>query len=142
MSKKVQAVVKLQIQAGKANPAPPVGTALGPYGLKLQEFCLKFNDATKDRMGEVVPCEISIYEDRTFDFILKVSPMSDLIKKELGLPKGSSKPNTDKVGKLTLDQVRTIAEKKLPDLNAYDVEEAMEIVKGTARSMGVEIEEA
>lgn len=140
MSKKVQAVVKLQIQAGKANPAPPVGTALGPYGLKLQEFCLKFNDATKDRMGEVVPCEISIYEDRTFDFILKVSPMSDLIKKELGLPKGSSKPNTDKVGKLTLDQVRTIAEKKLPDLNAYDVEEAMEIVKGTARSMGVEIE--
>lgn len=142
MSKKVQAVVKLQIQAGKANPAPPVGTALGPYGLKLQEFCLKFNDATKDRMGEVVPCEISIYEDRTFDFILKVSPMSDLIKKELGLPKGSSKPNTDKVGKLTLDQVRTIAEKKLPDLNAYDVEEAMEIVKGTARSMGVEIEGA
>ena len=141
MSKKVQAVVKLQIQAGKANPAPPVGTALGPYGLKLQEFCLKFNDATKDRMGEVVPCEISIYEDRTFDFILKVSPMSDLIKKELGLPKGSSKPNTDKVGKLTLDQVRTIAEKKLPDLNAYDVEEAMEIVKGTARSTGVEIEE-
>lgn len=142
MSKKVQAVVKLQIQAGKANPAPPVGTALGPYGLKLQEFCLKFNDATKDRMGEVVPCEISIYEDRTFDFILKVSPMSDLIKKELGLPKGSSKPNTDKVGKLTLEQVRTIAEKKLPDLNAYNVEEAMEIVKGTARSMGVEIEGA
>lgn len=142
MSKKVQAVVKLQIQAGKANPAPPVGTALGPYGLKLQEFCLKFNDATKDRMGEVVPCEISIYEDRTFDFILKVSPMSDLIKKELGLPKGSSKPNTDKVGKLTLEQVRTIAEKKLPDLNAYNVEEAMEIVKGTARSMGVEVEGA
>jgi large subunit ribosomal protein L11 len=139
MAKKVQAVVKLQIQAGKANPAPPVGTALGPYGLKLQEFCLKFNDATKDRMGEVVPCEVSIYEDRTFDFILKVSPMSDLIKKELGLSKGSSKPNSDKIGKLTIDQVRSIAEKKLPDLNAYSVEEAMETVKGTARSMGVEI---
>ncbi len=109
-SKPVKDVVKLQIPGGQANPAPPVGTALGPHGIALQDFCSKFNEATKEQQGEVIPVEITIYEDRTFDFILKVSPVADLIKKELGLDKGSSVPNTDKVGTLTQEQVASIAE--------------------------------
>lgn len=141
MSKPIKSVVKLQVKGGQANPAPPVGTALGPHGIKLQEFCIKFNDATRDQMGEVVPVEVTIYEDRTFDFILKISPVSALIKKELKLAKGSATPNKSKVGKLTRAQVEAIAEKKLPDLNAFNLEAAMKVVEGTARSMGVEITE-
>lgn len=141
MSKPIKSVVKLQVKGGQANPAPPVGTALGPHGIKLQEFCIKFNDATRDQMGEVVPVEVTIYEDRTFDFILKISPVSALIKKELKLAKGSATPNKAKVGKLTRAQVEAIAEKKLPDLNAFNLEAAMKVVEGTARSMGVEITE-
>jgi large subunit ribosomal protein L11 len=141
MSKPIKSVVKLQVKGGQANPAPPVGTALGPHGIKLQEFCIKFNDATRDQIGEVVPVEVTIYEDRTFDFILKISPVSALIKKELKLAKGSATPNKAKVGKLTRAQVEAIAEKKLPDLNAFNLEAAMKVVEGTARSMGVEITE-
>lgn len=141
MSKLIKSVVKLQVKGGQANPAPPVGTALGPHGIKLQEFCIKFNDATRDQIGEVTPVEVTIYEDRTFDFILKISPVSALIKKELKLAKGSATPNKAKVGKLTRAQVEAIAEKKLPDLNAFNLEAAMKVVEGTARSMGVEITE-
>lgn len=141
MSKPIKSVVKLQVKGGQANPAPPVGTALGPHGIKLQEFCIKFNDATRDQIGEVTPVEVTIYEDRTFDFILKISPVSALIKKELKLAKGSATPNKAKVGKLTRAQVEAIAEKKLPDLNAFNLEAAMKVVEGTARSMGVEITE-
>lgn len=141
MSKPIKSVVKLQVKGGQANPAPPVGTALGPHGIKLQEFCIKFNDATRDQMGEVVPVEVTIYDDRSFDFVLKISPVSALIKKELKLAKGSATPNKAKVGKLTKAQVTAIAEKKLPDLNAFNLEAAMKIVEGTARSMGVEITE-
>ena len=141
MSKSIKSVVKLQVKGGQATPAPPVGTALGPHGIKLQEFCIKFNDATREQQGEVVPVEVTIYEDRTFDFVLKISPVSALIKKELKLSKGSSIPNKTKVGKLSKAQVSAIAEKKLPDLNAFELEAAMKIVEGTARSMGVEITE-
>lgn len=141
MSKPIKSVVKLQVKGGQANPAPPVGTALGPHGIKLQEFCIKFNDATRDQMGEVVPVEVTIYDDRSFDFVLKISPVSALIKKELKLDKGSATPNKAKVGKLTKAQVTAIAEKKLPDLNAFNLEAAMKIVEGTARSMGIEITE-
>ncbi len=141
MSKPIKSVVKLQVKGGQANPAPPVGTALGPHGIKLQEFCIKFNDATRDQMGEVVPVEVTIYDDRSFDFVLKISPVSALIKKELKLAKGSATPNKAKVGKLTKAQVTAIAEKKLPDLNAFNLEAAMKIVEGTARSMGIEITE-
>jgi large subunit ribosomal protein L11 len=141
MSKPVKSVVKLQVKGGQANPAPPVGTALGPHGIKLQEFCIKFNDATREQMGEVVPVEVTIYEDRTFDFVLKISPVSALIKKELKLAKGSATPNKAKVAKLTKAQVAAIAEKKLPDLNAFNLEAAIKIVEGTARSMGIEITE-
>jgi large subunit ribosomal protein L11 len=141
MSKSVKSVVKLQVKGGQANPAPPVGTALGPHGIKLQEFCIKFNDATRDQIGEVLPVEVTIYEDRTFEFILKISPVSALIKKELKLNKGSATPNKTKVGKLTKAQVAGIAEKKLPDLNAFNLEAATKIVEGTARSMGIEITE-
>jgi large subunit ribosomal protein L11 len=141
MSKSVKSVVKLQVKGGQATPAPPVGTALGPHGIKLQEFCIKFNDATREQQGEVVPVEVTIYEDRTFDFVLKISPVSALIKKELKLSKGSSIPNKTKVGKLSKAQVSAIAEKKLPDLNAFELEAAIKIVEGTARSMGVEITE-
>jgi large subunit ribosomal protein L11 len=141
MSKPIKSVVKLQVKGGQANPAPPVGTALGPHGIKLQEFCIKFNDATREQMGEVVPVEVTIYDDRTFEFVLKISPVSALIKKELKLAKGSATPNKAKVGKLTKAQVAAIAEKKLPDLNAFNLEAAIKIVEGTARSMGIEITE-
>lgn len=138
--KKLKAVVKLQISAGQANPAPPVGTALGPHGVPLMDFCNQFNQKTKDKAGFVIPVEISIYEDRSFSFITKTPPASNLIKKELGLAKGSSEPNKNKVGKLTQEQLAKIAELKMPDLNAFTMEAAKNIVAGTARQMGVEVE--
>ena len=131
--------IKLQIPAGKATPAPPVGTVLGPAGINLQEFCTKYNDATKDKMGDIIPVVINIYEDRTFDFVLKTPPTAELIKKVGKIKKGSSKGKSEIIGKLTKAQVREIAEIKLPDLNCYTVEEAMNIVEGTAINMGVEI---
>lgn len=138
--KKVKTIIKLQIPAGKANPAPPVGPALGQHGLNIQEFCTKFNDATKDKGGDVIPVEITVYEDRTFDLKYKTPPAAELIKKALNLKKGSGVPQKDKVGKLTQKQLEEIAEKKMPDITAYDLEEAKRIVAGTARSMGVTVE--
>ena len=141
MAKNVTKVIKLQIPAGKATPAPPVGTVLGPAGINLQEFCTKYNDATRDKMGDVLPVEISIYEDRTFDFVIKTPPTPFLIKKIGNVKKGSSKGRNEVVGKLSKDKLRQIAEIKLPDLNCYTVEEAMKIVAGTATNMGVEVED-
>ncbi|MBO5376295.1 MAG: 50S ribosomal protein L11 [Bacilli bacterium] len=141
MAKEVVKKVKLQIQAGKATPAPPVGTVLGPAGINLQEFCTKYNDATRDKMGDVLPVEISIYDDRTFDFVIKTPPTAFLIKKFAKIDKGSVKGSKEVAGKLTKDQLKEIAEIKLPDLNAYTVEEAMKVVEGTARNMGVTITE-
>ncbi len=141
MNKEVVKVIKLQIEAGKATPAPPVGTVLGPAGINLGEFCTKYNDATRDKMGSVLPVEISIYEDRSFDFVIKTPPAAFLVKKYANVKKGSSKGSKEVVGKLTKDQLREIAKIKLPDLNAYNIEEAMEIVRGTAKNMGVEIVE-
>ncbi len=141
MAKKLVTQVKLQIPAGAATPAPPIGPALGQHGVAIGEFVSKFNAATADRRGEVVPCVINIYEDRSFDFIMKVAPASDLIKKAAGLQKGSGKPLSEKVGKITKTQLREIADKKLPDLNTDDVEMAMKIIAGTARQMGVEVKE-
>ncbi len=138
--KKVAAVVKVQLQAGQANPAPPVGTALGPHGVNIMDFCKAYNAQTESMRGNVVPVEITIYEDRTFDFITKTPPAAELIKKAAGLSKGSSVPNKDKVGKLTKDQVREIAQTKMPDINANDIDGAMKIVEGTARSMGVTVD--
>lgn len=131
--------IKLQIPAGKATPAPPVGTVLGPAGINLQEFCTKYNDATRDKMGDILPVEITVYEDRTFTFVIKTPPTAFLIKKTAKIKKGSSKGQSEIVGKLTKDQLKEIAEIKLPDLNCYTVEEAMKIVQGTAQNMGVEI---
>ncbi len=139
MSKQVKTIIKLQIPAGQANPAPPIGPALGQHGLNIAEFCQKFNAATQDRGGDVVPCEISVYEDRSYDFILKVSPAAELIKKAAGIKKGSGKPLTDKIGKITKAQLKEIAEKKMPDLNAVSVDAAMNTIAGTARQMGVEV---
>ena len=136
-SKKVAAVVKVQLQAGMANPAPPVGTALGPHGVNIMEFCKAYNAETESMRGNVVPVEITIFEDRSFAFITKTPPAAELIKKAAGLKKGSGVPHTDKVGSITKDQVREIATTKMPDLNANDIEQAMKIVEGTARSMGV-----
>jgi large subunit ribosomal protein L11 len=141
MAKKIKQLVKLQIPGGKATPAPPVGTALGPHGVNLQDFCTKFNDATKSRLGEVVPIDLTIYEDRSFSFVLKTAPVADMIKKKLNLAKGSGKPLQEKVGKLTQVQLVEIAQAKLPDLNTRDLEAAKRIVAGTARQMGVQIEE-
>lgn len=136
---KVVKKIKLQIPAGKATPAPPVGTVLGPAGVNIADFVNKFNEATRERMGEIVPVDLSVYEDRTFSFVLKVSPMSQLILKEVGQEKGSGKTPLKKVGALTREQVRRVAEKKLPDLNAASIEAAERMVEGTARSMGVDI---
>lgn len=133
--------IKLQIPAGKATPAPPVGTVLGPAGINLQEFCTKYNDATKDKMGDILPVDISIFDDRSFTFVVKTPPVAFLIKKVLKLKGGSSKGSKEIVGKLSQAQLREIAETKLVDLNCYTVEEAMKIVAGTAKNMGVEIEE-
>ena len=138
MAKAITKKIKLQIPAGKATPAPPVGTVLGPAGINLQEFCTKFNDATRDKMGDVLPVEISIYEDRTFDFVLKTPPAAFLLKKVAKVKSGASKGET--VATITEAQLREVAETKLPDLNAYDVEHAMKIVEGTARNMGIKIE--
>ena len=133
--------IKIQIPAGKATPAPPVDTALGPAGINIGDFCTKFNDATKDKMGDILPVEISVYEDRSFDFVIKTPPAAFLIKRALKLKKGSVNGSKDTVGTLTKDQLREIAETKLPDLNCYDVESAMKVVEGTARNMGVKVEE-
>jgi large subunit ribosomal protein L11 len=137
--KKVLAVVKLQIRAGQATPAPPVGTALGQHGVNIMEFCRQYNEQTQQFNGQVIPAELTIYEDRSFSFITKQPPAAELIKQAAGLDKGSGEPNRTKVAKLTDAQVRTIAEQKMADLNANDVEQAMKIIAGTARSMGVEV---
>ena len=139
VAKEVIKKIKLDIEAGKANPAPPVGTVLGPAGINLQEFCTKYNEATRDKMGDIVPVEISIYEDRSFDFIIKTPPTGFLLKKYAKVKKGSAKGKNEIVGSITEAQLREIAETKLPDLNAYDVEAAMKIVAGTAKNMGIEI---
>lgn len=139
MAKEVVKRIKLQVEAGKATPAPPVGTVLGPAGVNLQEFCTKFNDATRDKMGDVVPCEISIYDDRSFDFVLKTPPAPFLLKKAAKIQKGSTKGANQVVATITKEDLRKIAETKLPDLNAYDVEAAMNIIEGTARNMGIAV---
>jgi len=139
VAKEVVKKIKLDIEAGKANPAPPVGTVLGPAGINLQEFCTKYNEATRDKMGDRIPVEITVYEDRTFDFIIKTPPTGFLLKKYAKINKGSAKGKSEIVGSITEAQLREIAETKLPDLNAYDVESAMKIVAGTAKNMGIEI---
>lgn len=139
MAKKVIAVIKLQIPAGEANPAPPVGPALGQHGVNIMEFCKAYNEATKDQRGMIVPVEITVYEDRSFTFVTKTPPASVLIKKAIGIEKGSGEPNKNKVGKITRQQIREIAELKMKDLNANDIEAAMRIIEGTARSMGVDV---
>lgn len=139
MAKKIKTILKLQLEAGKATPAPPVGTALGPHGLNIQEFVLKFNEATREKMGQVIPAEITIYEDRTFSFKLKTPPAAFLLRQAAGAEKGSGEPNKKKAGKVTKDQVREIAEIKMEDLNADDIDAAMKIVEGTARSMGIDV---
>ena len=138
--KKIAAMVKVHLQAGAATPAPPVGTALGPHGVNIMEFCKAYNSATESMRGNVVPVEISIYEDRSFTFVTKTPPAAEMIKKAAGLAKGSSVPHKDKVGRISRDQVREIATTKLPDLNANDINAAMLIVEGTARSMGVTVD--
>ena len=139
--KKVTGLIKLQINAGAANPAPPIGPALGQHGVNIMEFCKAYNAATESQRGQVIPVEITVYEDRSFDFILKTPPASRLILKAAGLDKGSSVPNKTKVGSLTKDQVREIAETKMPDLNANDIDAAMNIIAGTARQMGITVSE-
>ena len=139
MAKNVVKKIKLQIQAGKATPAPPVGTVLGPAGINLQEFCTKYNDATREKMGDIVPVEISIYEDRTFDFVLKTPPTASLILKAAGIQKGSTKGANEIVATISKDDIKKIAEIKMPDLNAYDLNSAINIVAGTARNMGVAV---
>ena len=141
MAKEAVKKIKLQIEAGKANPAPPVGTVLGPAGINLQDFCTKYNDATRDRMGDVLPVEISIYEDRSFFFVIKTPPTAFLLKKYAKIKKGSVKGSKETVATISKATLKEIAEIKLPDLNAYDVEEAMKIVAGTAKNMGITIEE-
>jgi large subunit ribosomal protein L11 len=138
--KKVKTVIRLQIQAGKATPAPPVGTALGPHGLNIMEFCRTYNERTAAQAGMVIPAEITVYEDRSFSFVTKTPPAYDLLKKAAGVEKGSARPNRDKVGTVTAAQVREIAELKLTDLNAFDVDQAMHTIEGTARSMGLTVE--
>ena len=138
MAKKVLTLIKLQIPAAAANPAPPVGPALGQHGVNIMEFCKAFNARTQQDAGTIIPVEITVYEDRSFDFITKTPPAAVLIREALGIEKGSGEPNREKVGRLTLDQVRSIAERKMPDLNARDVDQAMKVIAGTARSMGVE----
>ena len=139
MAKKKLTVIKLQIPGGKANPAPPVGPALGQHGLNIQDFCTKFNEATKDKAGDVIPVEISVYADRTFDFILKTPPAAELLKKAAKINKGSGNPLTQKAGTVTKDQIKGIAEIKMPDINANDIESAMRIIEGTARQMGIRV---
>jgi len=139
MAKEIKAVVKVQIAAGKANPAPPIGPALAPHGLNIAEFCKAFNDATKDKMGYVIPAEVTIYKDRSFVFKLKTPLASQLLLKAAGVEKGSGEPNKKMVGKVTKAQVKEIAEMKMPDLNTTDIEQAMKIIMGTAKNMGIEV---
>ena len=139
MAKKVKAVIKLQIEAGKATPAPPVGPALGQHGVNIMSFVKEYNERTSSQQGNIIPVELSVYEDRSFTFITKTSPATALLKKAAGIDKGSSEPNKNKVGKVSIDKVREIAEMKMPDLNAADIDGAVKIVSGTARSMGIEI---
>lgn len=139
--KEVVKKIKLQVPAGKATPAPPVGTVLGPAGINLQEFCTKYNDATRDKMGDILPVEISVYDDRSFDFIIKTPPTGFLLKKYAKINKGSVKGSKEIVAKLTKDQIKEIAEIKLPDLNCYDIDAAIKTVIGTAKNMGIEVEE-
>ena len=139
MAKKVKTIIKLQIQGGKANPAPPVGPALGQHGLDIQGFCTRFNDATKDKMAEIVPAVITVYEDASFDFVLKTPPASALLLKAAGIKKGAGNPLLETVATISKSQVKEIAEKKMPDLNAYDIEAAMKIIEGTARQMGIKV---
>ncbi len=141
MAKPIKIIIKLQLPGGQANPAPPVGTALGPHGVNIQDFCAKFNEATKKNMGEIAPVVLTVYEDRTFTFILKTPPAAELLKKAAGITKGSGKPLQEKVGTVTRAQVREIAEKKMPDLNARDIDAAMRIIEGTARQMGLTVTE-
>jgi large subunit ribosomal protein L11 len=138
--KKIAAVVKVQLNAGAATPAPPVGTALGPHGVNIMDFCKQYNAATESQRGNVIPVEITIYEDRSFSFITKTPPAPELIKKAAGVAKGSATPHTDKVGSITIDQVREIAQTKMPDLNATSMEAAEKIIAGTARSMGITVQ--
>jgi large subunit ribosomal protein L11 len=140
MAKKVKTIIKLQIPGGKATPAPPVGTALGPHGLNIAEFVQKFNAATQDRAGEITPVEMTVYEDRTYTFILKTPPAAELLKKAAKIEKGSGKPLQEKVGKVTKKQIEEIAKIKMPDLNANDLEAAMRIIEGTAKNMGLVVE--
>ncbi|MGB9716686.1 MAG: 50S ribosomal protein L11 [Thermodesulfovibrionales bacterium] len=137
--KEITAQIRLQIPAGKANPAPPVGPALGPHGINIMEFCKAFNAQTQSLGDTIIPVVLTVYSDRTFTFVTKTPPASELLKKAAGIIKGSSTPNKEKVGKVTLTQIKEIAQKKLPDLNAYSLDEAVKIIKGTARSMGIEI---
>ncbi|HDH03899.1 MAG TPA: 50S ribosomal protein L11 [Candidatus Campbellbacteria bacterium] len=140
MAKSVKTIIKLQIPAGKANPAPPVGPALGQHGINIGDFVSRFNDATKEMGNDIIPVEITVYEDRSFDFKLKTPPASDLLRKAAGVDKGAGKPLAQKVGKVTKAQIKEIAERKMEDLNANDIEAAMKIIEGTARSMGIEVE--
>ncbi len=139
MAKNIQQIIKLQIEAGKATPAPPVGTALGPVGINIGDFCTQFNSASKDRQGEIVPVLLNVYDDRSFDFILKTPPASFLLRRAADIKKGSGKNLVKKAGTVTEADVRAIAEKKMEDLNARDVDAAMQVIKGTARSMGIEV---
>jgi len=139
VAKKVSKVIKLQIPAGRANPSPPVGTVLGPAGVNLMDFCNKYNEATKDKMGDIIPVEITVYEDKSFTFILKTPPVSDLLKKAANITKGSTKGKKEIVGKVSKDDIKKIAEIKLEDLNAYDIESAMTSVEGSALNMGIEV---
>jgi len=140
MAKAIKTVLKLQIPAGKANPAPPVGPALGQHGINIQDFCKQFNDATKEMGNDIIPAEITVYEDRSFSFKLKTPPASDMLRKAAGIEKGSAIPHKNKVGKVTQEDLRIIAERKMEDINANDIEAAKKIIAGTARSMGIEIE--
>ena len=139
MAKQIKAVVKVQIQAGKANPAPPIGPALAPHGLNIAEFCQKFNEATKDKIGFVIPAEVTIYVDRSYTFKLKTPLAADLLKKAAGVEKGSGEPNKKIVGKVTKAQLKEIAQMKMPDLNTTDIEMAMKVIAGTAKNMGIEV---
>ena len=139
MAKKVSRVIKLQIPAGRANPSPPVGTVLGPAGVNLMDFCNKYNEATKDKMGDIIPVEITVYEDKSFTFVLKTPPVSDLLKKAANITKGSTKGKKEVIAKVSEDDIKKIAEIKLEDLNAYDIESAMKSVEGSALNMGIEV---
>jgi len=140
MAKKIKTIIKLQISAGQANPAPPIDPALGQHGVNIQDFCTRFNEATKNKQGDIIPAEITIYEDRTYELKFKTPPAADLLRKAAGVAKGAANPLKEKVGSVTRDQIREIAQKKMADLSANDIEQAMKIIEGTARSMGIKVE--